>query len=112
MAQTQKVSGVATQVRKEGLNVSVQYHRTVVASMAQKHLNAPRVVTLNSGGWQTATTKTRINQFSNEFCNGRFRVTQEKGDWYVYLFDAAYSANGELMRVPFADGLTFPIDEE
>jgi hypothetical protein len=45
-------------------------------------------VVLNSGGCQTVTTKSRINEFS------RIYLHQKKGIWY---------ANG----APFADGMVF-----
>lgn len=39
-------------------------------------------IALNSGGWVTATTKTAMNQVSNQYCLG-FRVSQVKGEWVV-----------------------------
>jgi len=61
MAQTQKVRGVATRVYDDEGGTSVQYHATVVVHFTEY------TVTLNSGGWRTATTKVRMNQASSEF---------------------------------------------
>ena len=45
------------------------------------------IVTLDTGGYFTPTTKKRMNQASDEFGLG-YRVQQIKGDWYV--FDTTY----------------------
>jgi hypothetical protein len=39
-------------------------------------------VTLATGGWSTATTKTRMNQAANQFDLG-YRVFQRHWNWYV-----------------------------
>lgn len=38
---------------------------------------------LDSGGWQGATTKKKMNQFSNQYLGGVYSVYQKKFDWYV-----------------------------
>ena len=42
----------------------------------------PSQIILNTGGWFTATTRTRMNQASNQFNLG-YGVYQNKGAWYV-----------------------------
>lgn len=48
---------------------------------------------LNSNGYQTVTTKKKMNQFSNQYLNGAFSVYQEKFKWFVdyrgFTFDFA-----------------------
>lgn len=91
MSQTRKVSGRATTiVRGPDMGIGVQYHKTVVAYLRSG------VVRLNSGGWRTATTKLRMNQFANEYCNGAFGVYQKDYAWYVS------TKAGDL---PFRDGM-------
>lgn len=51
---------------------------------------------LNTGGWQTATTKDRINALSG------FRVYSDRGQWIV--------SDGAGTRIPFHDGMTLPDD--
>ena len=58
--------------------VSVDYHDTRVV-MANGNTGAVR---LDSGGWRTQTTKTRMNQFANEY-GMKFHVYQSNFDWYV-----------------------------
>lgn len=88
MSQTKRVSGVATKIlhlRSEIDGVSrdgigVQYHQTVVAA---KYGN---IVRLNSGGWRTATTKLRMNQFANQY-GLAYGVYQKDYNWYVSTKD-------------------------
>ena len=47
------------------------------------------VIMLNSGGYRTATTKTRMNQASNQFNLG-YTVAQENYKWYVYFMDRKF----------------------
>jgi hypothetical protein len=53
-------------------------------------------VTLDSGGYQTVTTKRKMNQAANQFGLG-YAVHQHKGEWFVRIADIAY---------PFHDGMT------
>lgn len=57
-------------------------------------------VTLRSGGWQTVTTKRKMNQAARQFGLG-FSVWQRDYSWYVTL------PNGEVCD--FEDGMTFPL---
>jgi exopolysaccharide biosynthesis protein len=97
MAQMSKVRGTATKVTHgAGNDVSVRYHQTEVARREGSR------VTLNSGGWQTNTTKTRMVQFSREFCDGIFGVYQDKGQWFVSFCDGRTPEKCE-----FFDGMSF-----
>jgi hypothetical protein len=55
-------------------------------------------ITLRSGGWETVTTKRKMNQASNQFALG-FGVWQKDHEWFVNLPDGD--------TVPFEDGMTF-----
>lgn len=57
--------------------LTVTYHSTDIVSVKNG------TITLNTGGWRTATTKTRFCQIANQFGLG-FSVYQKKGDWFVY----------------------------
>lgn len=74
--QTSKVSGVKTSIRFEDGMTHVKYHSTDVVSF-----DASRII-LRSGGWQTVTTKRRINQANNQFALG-VQVYQKRFYWYV-----------------------------
>lgn len=77
MAQTSRVSGVATRVYQANGATLVAYHSTDVVRFDDK------TVTLNTGGWFTNTTKLRMNQASNEYGLG-FTVQQKDGQWFVH----------------------------
>lgn len=55
-------------------------------------------VTLNSGGYQTVTTKRKMNQASNQFGLG-YGVYQKDHDWFVTLPSG--------VTVEFEDGMFF-----
>ena len=89
MAQTQQVRGVATTVRTVFAMTHVQYHDTIVVSFDQEHIR------LDSGGWLTNTTKTRMNQASNQFGLG-YTVYQKDYQWFVEF---------DNKTIPFKDGM-------
>lgn len=82
MTQLSICRGVHTSVFSDGENATaVVYRGTKVARKEGSR------VTLNSGGWRTHTTKTRMNQFANEHCGSRFVVYQQDGEWFVEVRD-------------------------
>ena len=71
-------------------DIAVRYHETDVVTY-----HTDESVTLDSGGWRTPTTKTRINDYNPW---SFIRVYQDKGLWHV--------ANQENQQgFPFADGM-------
>lgn len=94
MSQTREVRGVATSIRSDGEWTHVRYHATDVVSF-----NAHEVV-LRSGGWETATTKLRMNQASHQFNLG-YTVYQHKHEWFVMSI-------ADRSVQPFRDGMTVP----
>ena len=56
-------------------------------------------ITLNSGGWETVTTKRKMNQAAHQFALG-YGVYQKDFEWFVDL------PGGKT--VPFVDGMSFP----
>jgi hypothetical protein len=71
----------------------VVYHSTTVIAWNDKR------IILNSGGYMTTTTKTRINQASNQFALG-VKVYQKNFDWFVTHrgLDFPFTDNMELKR--------------
>ena len=76
MPRMDKVKGVATSVTTEGNTTRVRYHSTDVVTIT------PERIVLDTGGWRTATTKTRMNQAAYQF-GFNYAVVQRKGEWYV-----------------------------
>jgi hypothetical protein len=66
-------------------SVGIMLHSTYVVK-----IHEDGTYTLNSGGWQTLTTKDRINQYSPRY------VFQKNYEWFVKINDKPY---------PFIDGM-------
>lgn len=90
MTQQHQVGTHATTIARQGGIIQITYHSTVIVAVA----NDGSVV-LDSGGWRTSTTKTRMNQAAHQFDLG-FSVFQKDHDWYV--------KRGETVT-PFVDGM-------
>jgi len=70
----------------------VTYHQTNIVSWKDGK------ITLNSDGWETVTTKRKMNQASIQFGLG-YGVYQKDFEWFVDL------PSGETL--PFKDNMTF-----
>ena len=77
MAQQSRLGTVATHVSREDGVLTVRYHGTRVVEV---YPNGK--VILNSNGYRTSTTKTRMNQASTQFRLG-FHVWQQNFAWFV-----------------------------
>lgn len=89
ITKTTKQSNI--QVMHHEGEIHVQLHRTIVFSLK---LNGD--IVLNSGGWQTVTTKTAINRaFSQLKINAG--VSQVKGQWYVTFNGMKYDFKDNMV---------------
>jgi len=86
MAQQRKLGSHKTTVINEGGMTKVIYHATPVVSFDKYK------IILDTGGWWTATTKTRINQASNQFGLG-YHLYQKDYSWYVDYNGRTYTMN-------------------
>lgn len=76
MTRLDQVGKTATTIYHDGEFTCVKYHATDVVKFNQEK------IILNSGGWHTNTTKTRINQAANQF-GLDFRVYAKDFIWYI-----------------------------
>jgi len=76
MPQQYKVGTHATTIATSNGITRITYHNTIVVSFDERR------IVLDSGGWETATTKTRMNQTSNQFDLG-YQVYQKDFEWFV-----------------------------
>jgi len=61
-------------------------------------------VEIYDGGWQTNTTKSRLNAIINTLCDGRHQgVFQRDFDWYIQDDEI----DGVKLTIPFQHGYTF-----
>lgn len=93
------VSGPHTYVLRGDDVVEVKLRDTIVATLRKTDTGG--LVTLNTGGWKTATTKMRMNQFANEFCYGHFKVIAKGDEWSVLVQN--------IGTLPYEDGMQFSI---
>jgi uncharacterized protein YcnI len=97
MAQQSTIGTHRTSKVRVDNKLMVVYHSTPVVQITNN-----RYVKLNTGGWYTATTKTRMNQASNEYGLG-FSVYQKNFDWFVVIGDNTYE---------YYDNIIIDIDKE
>ena len=102
MSQTHTIGKHATKVTKDGQTSTVRYHYTDVVKVDWD----TGIITLNTGGWETSTTKLRMNQASSEWGLG-YHVYQHKHDWFVthdgntYNYtDKSQDSRGEVITLP------------
>ena len=96
MGQVNTVGTHRTTVARDNDVLMVTYHNTVVVKVTDN-----RYVTLNTGGWYTNTTKTRMNQASRQY-GLRYSVYQVDFAWYVSI--------GDDMQ-PYYDGIVIDVEE-
>jgi hypothetical protein len=92
MGQTQRVSGRATNVKRDADGtLTVRYHSTDVVTVK------PGVsIVLATGGWRTATTKTRMLQASHQFNLG-YSIWQKDYNWFVQWKGQTLPFNGDIL---------------
>lgn len=85
-----------TYLRREGDRFFIRLHNTDIIELWYDRTY------LYSGGWQTVTTKARLNEYGP----AGVRIWQERGVWYV-----RYSGNGDpKQRVLFHEGIEIKAD--
>jgi hypothetical protein len=89
MSRITKNNTTVTGTRKSG---SVTLHNTTVVSWTPDHIR------LDTGGWKTSTTKTRMNQTANQFHLG-FAVNSQAGRWYVHYAGQARPFDGDSIEI-------------
>ncbi len=99
MPQMDKLSTYRTTFEMGSHGGSVTYISTKIVSW-----DANGNITLNSGGWQTVTTKRKMTQAARQFALG-YCVSQRKGDWFVSIWNP--TKEEYVAELPFRDGMTF-----
>jgi len=97
MAQQGRIGSHATTVATDANGITrVTYHQTVVVEFSNTD------VILRTGGWKSATTKTRMNQAARQF-GLPYTVYQKAGEWYANtpggVIPFASDTGGEVCRI-------------
>ena len=94
-------------------NTSVHFNEETGESIVRLHGNKIAVVsdndmTIFDGGWQSHTTKSRLNALCDEFCIDGEGVFQKDFKWFVRKFVAESAATGKVYNVEdFSNGYIF-----
>ena len=89
-----------TVIFKEENKRKVVFHETVVVS----HDLQNGEIKINSGGWRTSTTKSRINAYFKEYVKGFIRLYQSKWEWFIEDNDNVYPFKDGMKFKPLSDG--------
>ena len=92
MARMDKLSTYCTTIAHCADLVCITYHRTQIVAFDNRN------VTLRTGGWDSVTTRRKMNQAANQFGLG-YAVFRDNGESYVRTPGGAV--------VPLTDNLTF-----
>ena len=96
----------------QSANTSVHFNEESNISIVRLHGNKIAEVTDDSmtifdGGWQTTTTKSRLNALCSEFCITGEGVFQKNFQWYVRLFVGAINGKQVYKTEEFTSGFVF-----
>ena len=113
---SRKIKNNTTAVRRDADTIAVQLHGTDVVTFLREWEDVmtgrgyQRVqrdsVILNSGGWQSVTTKARMN----EFLPARFGVTQDNYQWFIIDRNQPNPWD-KSTRLAYRDGVTLELGE-
>ena len=93
-------------------NTSVHFDPETGVSVVRLHGNKIAEVSdtdmkIFDGGWQSNTTKSRLNALCSEFCIAGEGVFQKDFAWFVRLFDKTITGENTFKVVDFESGFTF-----
>ena len=93
-------------------NTSVHFNPETGVSIVRLHGNkiaevSDNDMTIFDGGWQTTTTKSRLNALCTEFCVSGEGVFQKDFVWYVRKFVGAINGQSKFVTESFDNGYVF-----
>ena len=80
-------------IDKETNTSSVYLHGNLIATVTDNDM------TIYDGGWQSVTTKSRLNALCSEFCIAGEGVFQKDFQWFVRKFVGESSITGKVFNV-------------
>lgn len=85
-ANSRKIGNNTYLIRRDSY-IAIKLHNTEIIQYY------PDKIVLNTGGWNTVTTKARMNEYLDNFS-----IWQEKSRWYIHSY-------GEQNKIPYYDGI-------
>jgi hypothetical protein len=86
---------------KQHVVTSVFLHDNLIAELTDTD------VTIYDGGWQSNTTKSRLNAICDTFCIAGEGVFQHKFAWFIRKFVGQHGVEKVFTTMPFVNGYTF-----
>lgn len=99
MPRTDKLSTYCTTIASDNEGTHVTYHRTRVVTFNSE------TITLRTGGWDTVTTRRKMNQAARQF-GLDYGVYRDKGESFVKLPGRSWD-DVKRNPTPLVDGMTF-----
>jgi hypothetical protein len=93
-------------------NTTVHFNEETGTSIVRLHGNkiaevSDDTMTIFDGGYQSTTTKSRLNALCDEFCVTGEGVFQKNFQWYVRLFVGAINGKNVYKNETFTNGYIF-----
>ena len=110
--ETQMIAAIQGNKNWQNANTSVHYNEHTGESIVRLHGNKIAVVdedsmTIFDGGWQSKTTKSRLNALCDEFCIAGEGVFQKDFKWFVRKFAGAINGQSKFITETFQSGYIF-----
>ena len=86
---------------KQHVVTSVFLHDNMIAEVTDTD------VTIYDGGWQSVTTKSRLNAICSTFCIDGEGVFQKNFEWFVHKFVGQHGVTKVYNVEPFVNGYVF-----
>ena len=86
---------------KQLVVTSVYLHGNLIAELTDTD------VTIFDGGWQSNTTKSRLNAICDTFCIAGEGVFQHKFAWFIRKFVGQHGVEKVFTTMPFVNGYVF-----
>ena len=110
--ESQMCAAVQKNIDWQSSNTSVHFDPESGVSVVRLHGNKIAEVsdtdmTIFDGGWQTTTTKSRLNALCQEFCIAGEGVFQKNYKWFVRKFAGAVNGQNVFVTEEFDNGYIF-----
>ena len=110
--ESQMCSAIQSNIDWQSGNTSVHFDPETGVSVVRLHGNkiaevSDNDMTIFDGGWQSNTTKSRLNALCTEFCVTGECVFQKDFTWYVRKFVGAINGQNVYKTEDFVSGYIF-----
>ena len=108
----QMIAAVKNNINWSSANTTVHFNEETGESIVRLHGNKIAVVsdndmTIFDGGYQSVTTKSRLNALCDAFCISGEKVFQKDFSWYVRKCVGAINGQSKFVIETFSNGYVF-----